>query len=120
LKVWAVRAPDNRAFVPIKPQPFQRVDDRLVGLFGRPLLIGILDSKNELAAHVAGEEPIEQGGARAAHMEMPCRARRESDPHLALFFQMGMFGRQRERLGAVAYFTRAHYSRDNIRGNLLQ
>jgi len=58
----------KRAFVVIQTEPLHRVQDRLNGLRGGALAIGILDAQDELAAGVAGKKVIEQRGARAADM----------------------------------------------------
>jgi hypothetical protein len=54
------------------------VEDRLDRRLGRAGLVGILDPQQELAAVVAGEQPVEQRGARAADMQVARSARGEA------------------------------------------
>ena len=54
------------------------VEDRVDRRLGRARLVGVLDPQQELAAMVAGEQPVEQGGAGAADMEEAGRRGREA------------------------------------------
>ena len=65
--------------VPVEAEPFETVDDRRRRLGGRAHPVGVLDAQPETAAMMAGEEPVEQGGARPADMQKPGRRRREAD-----------------------------------------
>src|SRR5262249_27763736 len=65
--------------VGVEPEPAQPLVDRALRGLGVALLVGVLQAEDELAALVAGEEPVEQGGARAAHVEVPRRRRRKTD-----------------------------------------
>jgi hypothetical protein len=51
--------------VPIEAEPAHPVEDRVDRVLGRARLVGILDAQQELAAVVAGEQPVEQRRARA-------------------------------------------------------
>ena len=53
--------------------------DRRIGLFGAAFLIGVLDAQNEDAALAAGVQPVEQGGAGAAHVQETGGTGRETD-----------------------------------------
>ena len=53
--------------VPIEAEPAHPVEDRVDRLLGRARLVGVLDPQQELAAVVAGEQPVEQA---------PCARRR--------------------------------------------
>ena len=55
--------------VPIEAEPAQPVEDRVDRRLGRARLVGVLDPQQVLAAVVAGEQPVEQRGARAADMQ---------------------------------------------------
>ena len=62
------------AFVPIKAEPAEAVQDRLQRLGDVALLIGVVDAQDKLAAVLAGEEPVEKGCADAANVEIAGRA----------------------------------------------
>ena len=55
--------------VPIETEPVHPVEDRVDRFLGRAGPVGVLDPQQELAAVAAGEQPVEQGGARAADMK---------------------------------------------------
>jgi hypothetical protein len=55
--------------VPLEAEPFEAIDDGVDRGLGRALAVGILDAQPEDAAVMAGEQPVEQGGARPANME---------------------------------------------------
>ena len=56
--------------VPFEAEPGETVDDCVNGRLGRALAVRILDAKEEAAADMARVEPVEQGGAGAADMEI--------------------------------------------------
>ena len=70
LIVRGERPADSRPFVPVDAQPLQPVEDRLQRLFDVPLLIGVVDPQDELPSVLPGEEPIEQGGADSADVQV--------------------------------------------------
>ncbi len=74
LVVGPVRAADLGPFVPIDPQPLQAVEDRRQGFLDVPLLVGIVDPQDELAAVPPGKEPAEQSRADPTNMEVARRA----------------------------------------------
>ena len=55
--------------VPVEVQPAHAFEDGRNCRLGGARLVGILDPKQELAAVVAGEEPVEQGGAGAPDVQ---------------------------------------------------
>ena len=59
----------ERAFVPVQAEPAQAVEDDVDGFLGVARGVGVLDAQDERAAGVAGVEPVEQGGARAADVQ---------------------------------------------------
>ena len=59
LEVRAKFAADFGAFVPIHAEPAHRVEDHLQEGLGVTLLVRVLDAEDELAARVAGVEPVE-------------------------------------------------------------
>ena len=71
--------------VPIEAEPAHAVEDRLDRRLGGAGAVGVLDAEQELATVMAGEEPVEQGGARAADMEEAGRRRREAGDDPASF-----------------------------------
>ena len=60
------------------PKPVEAVEDRVDRLLGRAGLVRILDAQQILAAVMAGEQPVEQRGARAADVEIAGRRGREA------------------------------------------
>ena len=84
LPVGAIGAADVRSFVPVKPQPFQVLQK--TGLVGRIAagFIRIFNPQNETTALAPGEHPVEQCGARIAHMQISGGRRRKTDSGLML------------------------------------
>ena len=72
----------DRLAVPIQPQPFEPVENRLDRGLRRALAVGVLDAQQELAAEALGVEPVEQRGARAADVQKAGRRRRETGDDL--------------------------------------
>ena len=70
LVVGLVRPADLRPLVPIDPQPFQAVEDRRQGFLDVPLLVGVVDPQDELAAVAPREEPTEQSRANPTNVEV--------------------------------------------------
>ena len=60
LDVWIVRTADLGALTPVEPQPAQRLEDERLGSGDVALLVGVLDSQDEVAAGVARGEPCEE------------------------------------------------------------
>src|SRR5262249_39427136 len=75
LIVGTMRTTDFGAFIPIKTQPAKAVQNGLQRLLDIPLLIGVIDAQNELAAMLLGKEPIEEGRSDAANMQKTSRTR---------------------------------------------
>ena len=71
-----------RLAVPIEPEPFEPIDDRLDRGLGRTLAVGVLDPQQELAAEALGVEPVEQRRPRAADVQETGRRRRETGDDL--------------------------------------
>ena len=55
---------------PVESEPVHAVEDGLAGFFGVTLLVGVFDSKDELATILASVEPVEEGGAGTAYVEV--------------------------------------------------
>ena len=70
--------------VPIEAEPSQPVDDRSQRLWRRSLAVGVLQPQPEGAAVMAGVEPVEEGGPRAAEVQHAGRRRCEArdDAHV--------------------------------------
>ncbi len=64
--------------VPVQAQPLQPFEDRLGRLGRRTPAVRILDSQDELAAVMPGEQPVEQRRARAADVQVAGRRWRET------------------------------------------
>ena len=58
---------DHLAIV-IEAQPVETAQDRIGGFRGRTRAVGVFDAQQKLAATAAGEQPVEQRGARAPPM----------------------------------------------------
>ena len=70
LVIRGERSAHLRAFVPVDAQPVQAVEDRLQCLVDIPLLVGVVDPQDELAAVLPGEEPVEQRRANPANVQI--------------------------------------------------
>src|SRR2546427_8399035 len=60
------RALKDWLLVPVEAEPGEAVEDDAGVLVRGAFLVGVFDAEQELAARVAGEEPVEEGGAGAA------------------------------------------------------
>ncbi len=67
----------DRVTVRRQPEPVEAIKDRLDRGIGRALAVGILNTEQHLAAGMAGIEPVEEGGARSADMQVAGRGRRK-------------------------------------------
>src|SRR3989449_4864252 len=65
--------------VPVEAEPAQAVEDDAGVLVRGAFLVGVFDAEQELAARVAGEQPVEEGGAGAADVEVARGRRGEAD-----------------------------------------
>ena len=64
--------------VPVEAQPGEAAEDLRLALGRRALAVGVLEPEHEGAAGVAGDQPVEEGGARAADVEAAGGAGREA------------------------------------------
>src|SRR3982750_4494240 len=78
LVVRPVRAADLGPLVPVEAEPAEAVEDGLQRLGDVALLVGVVDAQDELAAVLAGEQPVEKGRADAADVQVAGRAGGES------------------------------------------
>ena len=78
----------DRLAVPIEPEPFEPVENRLDRRLRRPFAVGVLDAQQELAAEALGVEPVEQRRARAADMQEAGRRGREAGDDLRHFIEL--------------------------------
>ena len=60
------------------PDPAEAVEDPADGVLDVPLLVGVVDPEDELAAVVAGQQPVEQGRPHPADVQEAGRAGGES------------------------------------------
>jgi len=67
------------------PQPAHAVENPFDHIFRRAFEVGVFNTKDENPAGMTGKEPIEQGRARSAHMQIAGRRRRKS--YANRFFQ---------------------------------
>src|SRR5207244_2961853 len=70
----------KRAFVPIKPQPTEAVENDIDGGLSVAGGIRVFNAQDERAAGVTGVKPVEQSGARAADVEVASWRRCETNP----------------------------------------
>ena len=69
LIIGAVRTADFRTFVPIHPHPSEPIKDELDGVIDVPLLVGVVNPKDELATVSFRLEPVEEGRADPTDMK---------------------------------------------------
>ena len=81
LVIRAERPADFRPFVPIDPNPAKTIENAADGIVDVPLLIGIVDSQDELAAVVSRQQPVEQSGPNPADVQKAGRAGGESSAY---------------------------------------
>ena len=67
--------------VPVEPEPFEHPENDVDELRPGPFGVGVLDAQHELAAHVAGVHPVEQGRAGPTEVEVPGGGRGETGAH---------------------------------------
>jgi len=60
----------DHVLIPRQPEPLESIEDGSRALFGAARSVGVLDAKQELAAVVFHEEPVEERRARTADMEI--------------------------------------------------
>ena len=71
----------GRALVPVEPEPAHGIDDLLDVGVGGARAVGIFDAEDEHTLVTARESPVEQRGARAAHVEGPGGAGGKANPY---------------------------------------
>jgi hypothetical protein len=69
------------ALVPVEAKPTKTVENRCERFLHIPLLIGVIDTQDELAAMAARKQPIEKSGANTADMKESGRARSKPRAH---------------------------------------
>ncbi len=84
LKIGAEGSVFFWALVPIESEPAEAVEDDLDGLRGVACLVGVLDAQDERTAAVARVEPVEEGGASPAHVEVTGGRRGKADADLRI------------------------------------
>ena len=72
----------DRLAVPVEPEPFEPVENRVDRRLRRAFAVGVLDAQQERAAEMLGVEPVEQRRPRAADMQEAGRRRREAGDDL--------------------------------------
>jgi hypothetical protein len=76
-----MRPADVRALIPLQAEPSKILENRGLRFAGGPLDVGVLDAQDERSAGSARHQPIEQGRARVADVEMAGGAWGEADSH---------------------------------------
>src|SRR5690606_3134640 len=67
--------------VPVDPEPGEAVQNGARMLLARSVAVGVLDPQHEDAAVLAGEQPVVDGRAGAAHVQVARGRGREADSH---------------------------------------
>ena len=75
------RSADLRPLIPVQAEPAQILEDHRVGVGRRALDVGVFDAKDERAVLPARQQPVEERCADVADVQVPGRARSESDAH---------------------------------------
>src|SRR6266571_218524 len=78
LEIRAIGTADFRAFIPVDTEPAEAVEDRLQRFGSVAFGVGVINAEDELPAHPPCQQPIEQGGADAADVQVPGWARCET------------------------------------------
>ena len=101
LVIRSERPAHLRPLVPVDAQPVEAVEDRLQSLLDVPLLVGVVDPQDKLPTVLPGEEPIEQGGADPADVEVSGRAGGEAGADHAIWdfmiWDLGLGAHVRQR-----------------------
>ena len=82
LPVGAERPADVGAFVPVEAQPLQVLEDLRFGAGLVALQVGVFDAQDERSALLPREQPVEERGARVAHLQVPGGRWRKADANL--------------------------------------
>jgi hypothetical protein len=61
----------NDVAIPVQTKPFEALENRAGAVVSAARLVGILDSKQKLAAEFSRIEPVEECRARASDVEVP-------------------------------------------------
>lgn len=69
--------------VPLDAQPLEVGEHGLLALARAARRVRVLHPQHQLAAHVLGVQPVEERGARAAHVQVAGGRGRKADAHLA-------------------------------------
>src|ERR1700757_1914184 len=76
-----MRSTDFRAFIPVQPEPSQRIEQRQVALLRVALGVGVFDAEHEDAVTMPRIGPIEQRCANQPDMRNTRWRRAEADPY---------------------------------------
>src|SRR5687768_16072592 len=97
--VLAFGLKDELGVVPLEAEPAEVVKKLLRGGFGGAGEVGVFDAQEELAAGVAGEEPVEERGSCAADVEVPGGGGGEAGDDGLGHDRVGLWGGGRGRQG---------------------
>ncbi len=68
----------SHAFVNLYPEPFERLDDVLLGSRHESVAVGVLDTEQHLAAVLSCEQVVVKGSSHASDMQCASWTWRES------------------------------------------
>src|SRR5271157_1611010 len=69
LVVGTIGSADVRSLIPIDADPPKTIEDALDGILDVPLLVGVVDPQQKLAAEMPGQQPVEQGRSHSADVQ---------------------------------------------------
>src|SRR5262249_10355523 len=69
---------EERALVPVEPEPPEALQVLVHRCLSRSLPVGVLEPEHETAGVMTREEPVEQGGSRAADVQVARRTGRKA------------------------------------------
>ena len=78
LKIGAAIAAFHGPLIPVQPQPFHAGEDCAGSLLRIAGVVRVFNAEDEGPPHLAGEQPVEQGGAGAPDVKVACGGRCES------------------------------------------
>src|SRR5579884_1804841 len=83
LQIRSELAANMGAFIPIQTQPFQPLIDGGHRFLRVALAVGVLDAQYEFSAVMPCEQPVKQGGARTANVQIAGRRWSKTNPYFS-------------------------------------
>ncbi len=70
---------ENHLFIPVQPQPAQPIEDGLRTFLGAAGPVRVLDAQQEDSSEPAGQQPVEESGSSASHVQEAGRGWSEAE-----------------------------------------